>query len=143
MSPAQPADHPGAGTLWAYGLPDPCAGPSSPRRSRRIGTGSRPPSRGIARRRARLSDDESDEATENRKGSGDEWPPSWSNICSEQPAAPVVDVSPDALLARGVAEYTLMAAIQGGVLGRGKFSTVYKVRGSDGQIVSTCIRDEG
>ncbi len=142
MSPAQPAEHPGAGTLWAYGLPDPCAAPARPAIEAnwdRLKTTLKVQ----CRRRARLSDDESDEATENCKGSEEDWPPSWSTIRSEQPVAPVVDVSPDALLVRGVAEYTLMPASQGGVLGRGKFSTVYKVRGSDGQIVSTCISDKG
>lgn len=139
MSPTQPADHPGAGTLWAYGLPDAGAGSGSPRRYKHAGLSSRSASRTSRGRRARVSDDESDEADENSQEGVGDWPPSWSAVRSERPQTPLEGISPDALLSRGVAEYTLMPSSQGGVLGRGKFSTVYKVRGSDGQIVSTRI----
>lgn len=44
----------------------------------------------------------------------------------------------DALLERGVGDYTFLPAPEG-LLGRGKFSTVYKVLGLDGKPVSwTC-----
>lgn len=49
---------------------------------------------------------------------------------------PMITASPDAMLHRGVAEYTFIPDYEGGVLGRGKFSTVFKVKGTDGLHVS-------
>jgi hypothetical protein len=40
------------------------------------------------------------------------------------------------MLERGIAEYTFLPEHEGGVLGKGKFSTVYKVKGRDGAHVS-------
>lgn len=48
----------------------------------------------------------------------------------------MITASPDAMLHRGVAEYTFIPDYEGGVLGRGKFSTVFKVKGTDGLHVS-------
>lgn len=44
--------------------------------------------------------------------------------------------SPDGLLERGIDGYTFIPEDQGGVLGRGKFSTVYKVTDIEGVDVS-------
>ena len=48
---------------------------------------------------------------------------------------PVVVDSPDHLLDAGIAEYTFEPASEGGVLGKGKFSTVYKADSADGRTV--------
>ncbi|WOO77685.1 Serine/threonine-protein kinase MARK2 [Vanrija pseudolonga] len=40
---------------------------------------------------------------------------------------PLLTPSPDSLLLRGIADYTYLPASAGGILGRGKFSTVYRV----------------
>lgn len=49
---------------------------------------------------------------------------------------PVTMATPDSLLQNGIAEFTYLPYSSEGVLGRGKFSTVYKVTGSDGNYVS-------
>lgn len=43
--------------------------------------------------------------------------------------------TPDVLLERGIGEYTFIPGPEEGVLGKGKFSVVYKVVGPDGQHV--------
>lgn len=40
---------------------------------------------------------------------------------------PVLTPSPDSLLLRGIADYSYIPRNDGGILGRGKFSTVYRV----------------
>lgn len=49
---------------------------------------------------------------------------------------PKVVSTPDSLLQNGIAGFTYLPYSSEGVLGRGKFSTVYKVIGSDGNFVS-------
>lgn len=49
--------------------------------------------------------------------------------------------SADALLERGIGDYTFLPAPEG-LLGRGKFSTVYKVLGADEKNVSMRWRGE-
>jgi hypothetical protein len=43
---------------------------------------------------------------------------------------PVLCQSPDSLLLRGLGDYTYIPRAEGGILGRGKFSTVYRVHGA-------------
>ncbi|WWC62439.1 uncharacterized protein I303_105035 [Kwoniella dejecticola CBS 10117] len=45
---------------------------------------------------------------------------------------PTTASNPDSSLKHGITEYTYLPASSGGVLGKGKFSTVYKVLGADG-----------
>lgn len=47
--------------------------------------------------------------------------------------------SADELLIRGIGDYTYQPG-EDGIVGKGKFSTVYKVRGIKGEIVSAPIR---
>ncbi|BEI86413.1 hypothetical protein CcaverHIS002_0607000 [Cutaneotrichosporon cavernicola] len=49
----------------------------------------------------------------------------WAKLPETQPR---LLPSPDVLLDRGIADYTYVPRTEGGVLGRGKFSTVYRVR---------------
>lgn len=44
----------------------------------------------------------------------------------------------DALLERGIGDYAFLPAPEG-LLGRGKFSSVYKVTGPDGKLVRRCL----
>ncbi|KAL1408313.1 hypothetical protein Q8F55_005119 [Vanrija albida] len=48
----------------------------------------------------------------------------WESLPTTRP---LLTPSPDSLLLRGIADYTYLPASAGGVLGRGKFSTVYRV----------------
>ncbi|KAL7423208.1 hypothetical protein Q5752_002508 [Cryptotrichosporon argae] len=65
---------------------------------------------------------------------GETQPPALDAAWDVLPAtAPVLAPSPDLLLHCGIADYTFVPQSAGGVLGRGKFSTVYKVTGADGQ----------
>ncbi|ORY31407.1 hypothetical protein BCR39DRAFT_526549 [Naematelia encephala] len=102
---------PGAGTLFVYG-----------RLESQSGQTLNPYSLYVRRR----SRDATPTATPNK----DEI--KWEDLLAriEQPSKPV---SPDSLLEFGIADYTFLPISQGGVLGRGKFSTVYKVISIDGQ----------
>jgi hypothetical protein len=158
-------DHPGAGTYFVYGLDPPdvhLSGPSrrsesaSARRSR-----SRPASRGGSRSRERRREDakwppEWDDVVKVSVLTGLElrgftrsqgedppnrdigWTDGWVLTVAQKASVedPMITASPDAMLHRGVAEYTFIPDYEGGVLGRGKFSTVFKVKGTDGLHVS-------
>jgi hypothetical protein len=56
-------------------------------------------------------------------------------LIQQEKEDPVLTDSPDKLLERGIADYTYLPAASGGVLGKGKFSTVYKVLSADNQAV--------
>jgi hypothetical protein len=58
-----------------------------------------------------------------------------SSDVQQIPHQPVKTIS-DRLLERGIDGYTFVSSSSGGVLGRGKFSSVYKVIGPDGKFVS-------
>jgi hypothetical protein len=68
----------------------------------------------------------------------DGWTDGWMLTAAQKASVedPMITASPDAMLHRGVAEYTFIPDYEGGVLGRGKFSTVFKVKGTDGLHVS-------
>ncbi|WVF69341.1 hypothetical protein IAT40_004117 [Kwoniella sp. CBS 6097] len=106
MPNSEETAHPGAGTLYVYGN----------------GNRSRPTSRsGLGRK-----------GKESREASP--MPGSfarWDEIVKHH-EDPVSVATTDSLLRHGIAEYTYIPQASGGVLGRGKFSTVYKVLGADG-----------
>ncbi|WVW84542.1 hypothetical protein I302_106576 [Kwoniella bestiolae CBS 10118] len=102
--------HPGAGTLYVYGS----------------GRGSSPSGRG--------------RGSKNRNGGRGESPYAtgtgiplikWDELVKHH-EDPVIAPNPDHLLKHGITEYTYLHSSSGGVLGKGKFSTVYKVLGVDG-----------
>jgi hypothetical protein len=74
------------------------------------------------------------------KDKEDEGPPGAGTLFVYHGGAPALDwaklpqtqprllPSPDVLLDRGIADYSYVPKEEGGVLGRGKFSTVYRVR---------------
>lgn len=158
MPTSKPTEHPGAGTYWVYGVEPPTrdsrgsssrSGSATRRKRGPSATGGRRSislSRSRERRRRQRRGPRAGSSDEDDTGAGldggdeggSEWPPRWSAVREgKDPQWGIVqDISPDALLSRGIAEYTFMSAEEGGVLGRGKFSTVYKVKGTDGQVVS-------
>ncbi|WVQ96840.1 hypothetical protein IAU59_003947 [Kwoniella sp. CBS 9459] len=113
--------HPGAGTLYVYGSGGKSRRGFSPSPSP-AGRGSRQSSRsGLGRR---------------GKGSRESSPmpgsfARWDDLVKLH-EDPVTAATSDSLLRHGIAEYTYIPRTLGGVLGRGKFSTVYKVLGADG-----------
>ncbi|OCF73059.1 CAMK/CAMKL protein kinase [Kwoniella mangroviensis CBS 8886] len=100
--------HPGAGTLYVYGT----------------GRGSSPSGRGRGSR---------------NRSSGRGVSPfgvglpliKWDDLVKHH-EDPVIAPNPDHLLKHGITEYTYLHSSSGGILGKGKFSTVYKVLGADG-----------
>jgi hypothetical protein len=140
------------------------AGAGSDKSTKKSGASGRPLSRGgrIGRSKAKeLMDDykraaASSASTSRSRGrrrtrDWDEWPPSWEQVCAvrhpmqvdarrrdltcQEPEEALDMESPDLLLERGIADYTFLPA-PGGLLGKGKFSTVYKVIDSQGRYVS-------
>ncbi|ODN95785.1 serine/threonine protein kinase [Cryptococcus wingfieldii CBS 7118] len=59
-------------------------------------------------------------------------PKRWEDVPSAK-EEPAIVATLDSLLRHGIAEYTYVPHSLTGVLGRGKFSTVYKVTGADGK----------
>ncbi|EIW73628.1 hypothetical protein TREMEDRAFT_59801 [Tremella mesenterica DSM 1558] len=59
-------------------------------------------------------------------------PETWEDV-KDRTEEVVVTSSPDWLLESGIGEYTFVPSSSGGILGKGKFSTVYKVLSSNGQ----------
>ncbi|TYJ53656.1 hypothetical protein B9479_005682 [Cryptococcus floricola] len=59
-------------------------------------------------------------------------PKRWEDVPSAK-EEPAIVATLDSLLRHGIAEYTYLPHSLTGVLGRGKFSTVYKVTGADGK----------
>ncbi|RXK41639.1 CAMK/CAMKL protein kinase [Tremella mesenterica] len=59
-------------------------------------------------------------------------PETWKDV-KDRTEEVVVTSSPDWLLESGIGEYTFVPSSSGGILGKGKFSTVYKVSSSNGQ----------
>ncbi|WWC70647.1 uncharacterized protein I206_104598 [Kwoniella pini CBS 10737] len=103
--------NPGAGTLYVYGN----ARTSSP-----VGRNRKARSRGSKERFGKIEPN-SKELPLIR----------WDEFVKHH-EDPINNPNPDSLLKYGITEYTYLPAASGGVLGKGKFSTVYKVLGADG-----------
>ena len=108
--------HAGAGTHYVYKLDD--AGPSRRRPHDSFET-------------ERSWSDLIDQAVS--------WPNGGRAEPSQAEEASRLLNSPDSLLERGIADYTFLPVEAGGLLGRGKFSTVYKVLRQDGKLVGACV----
>ncbi|OXG33924.1 serine/threonine protein kinase [Cryptococcus neoformans Bt15] len=102
MPSTEETQYPGAGTLYVYS--------ASPHRGIS-------PSRSNKRRQS--------------PSMGAIVPKRWEDIVKTKEEPKVVS-TPDSLLQNGIAGFTYLPYSSEGVLGRGKFSTVYKVIGSDG-----------
>ncbi|ODO01510.1 hypothetical protein I350_06330 [Cryptococcus amylolentus CBS 6273] len=103
LSNTEETKHPGAGTLYVYSVSS---------------------TRGIS------------PAKSNRRGVSPfavaTVPKRWEDVPSAK-EEPAIVATLDSLLRHGIAEYTYLPHSLAGVLGRGKFSTVYKVTGDDGK----------
>ncbi|WVR06254.1 hypothetical protein IAU60_003284 [Kwoniella sp. DSM 27419] len=111
---AEEVANPGAGTLYVYGALKRGMSP--------LGRGSRSSSRAGKK------------TSKERKRGGSPFPLNvmrWEDLL-KQHEDPHTMPTTDSLLRQGIAEYTYVPQALGGVLGRGKFSTVYKVLGADG-----------
>ncbi|WRT67673.1 uncharacterized protein IL334_004645 [Kwoniella shivajii] len=119
MPRGEEIQHPGAGTFYVYGS----------------GRGSSPS--GSGRSRSKLGSKERISKKE-RGRDGSPFPiglpmTKWDDLIKYQyHEDPTVAPNPDSLLKHGITEYTFIPISSGGVLGKGKFSTVYKVLGIDG-----------
>ncbi|OCF43897.1 CAMK/CAMKL protein kinase [Kwoniella heveanensis CBS 569] len=119
--------NPGAGTLYVYGTGSGGSGSGKVRRGfspspSPAGRGSRQSSRSGLGRKGKSSREASP-----MPGSFARW-----DELVKLHEDPVTVATTDSLLRHGIAEYTYIPQAFGGVLGRGKFSTVYKVLGADG-----------
>ncbi|WWD18370.1 hypothetical protein CI109_102820 [Kwoniella shandongensis] len=126
--------HPGAGTLFVYSsAPISTGGSSSSRRASPSGggTGVRgSPNRGS---KGRKSGSPFPSAGASTAAPPFGWVPTqWEDITATHEEPQIVR-TPDSLLKHGISDYTYVPFSAGGVLGRGKFSTVYKVLGDDGK----------
>ncbi|WWC88791.1 uncharacterized protein L201_003704 [Kwoniella dendrophila CBS 6074] len=106
--------HPGAGTLYVYGN-------GRTRGSSPIGRNSKSRSKGSKDRSSKY---------DSHITAG---PPilKWDDLVKHT-EDPITAAHPDYLLKHGITEYTYLPLSSGGLLGKGKFSTVYKVLGADG-----------